>query len=47
MRAPVQEEVHTLYLRLTGGGADLRVTVETPGLRLCLGEGVAGDVVLR
>ncbi|MGY1773097.1 hypothetical protein [Blastococcus sp. SYSU D00813] len=47
VRAPVGEGVGVLYLRLTGGGGELLVAVQTPGLRLCVGAGVVGDAVLR
>jgi hypothetical protein len=47
VRAPVQEGSGTLYLRLVGGGAELRATTTTPGLSLCVQSGAVGEVEPR
>jgi len=40
--APVRAGLHTVYVRIIGGGSLLRIGSPTPGLNLCLGVGPVG-----
>ncbi|MFI5778370.1 hypothetical protein [Nocardia sp. NPDC051570] len=40
--APVTAGLHTVYVRVIGGGSALRIGSHTPGLDLCLGVGPVG-----
>ncbi|WP_194290050.1 hypothetical protein [Nocardia macrotermitis] len=40
--APVRAGLHTVYVRVIGGGGLLRIGTPTPGLHLCLGAGPVG-----
>ena len=47
VRAPVQEGLNSVFLRLTGGGSELRIASETDGLGLCVTDGRVGDIALQ
>ncbi|MGY2129241.1 hypothetical protein [Blastococcus sp. SYSU DS0617] len=47
VRAPVRAGTGTLYLRLDGGGATLRMTTQEPDTGLCVTGGVVGSIALR
>ncbi|TFV92050.1 hypothetical protein E4P40_03690 [Blastococcus sp. CT_GayMR20] len=44
VRVPVEKGLHTVFLRLSGGGGQLTVRSDTVGLGVCIDSGVVGDV---
>jgi hypothetical protein len=47
VRAPVQKGRNTVYLRLVGDGAGLRISEATAGLGLCVSSGRVGNITLQ
>lgn len=45
VQVPVRAGLHTVYVRLVGGGQSLRVAADSPDLNLCLGSAALGSVV--
>ncbi|MGY1804537.1 hypothetical protein ACI78T_14755 [Blastococcus sp. SYSU D00922] len=45
--APVRKGANTVYVRLVGDGAELRVTTRTSGLSVCVSDVQVGNIVLR
>jgi hypothetical protein len=46
LRVPVEEGPNSVYLRLVGGGEELRLRSATPGVALCVDSGFVGFVQL-
>lgn len=46
-RVPVHSGLHTVYVRVTGGGSALQMGLDTPGRQVCVGAGPVGVASFR